>query len=215
MKRGRVDDRVGHAFPAASPAQQPPARWIAWLVVVVWLAGTALAFMWFRERGIQADAAAGSRLRVWDPPVVAAEQWFEANRLRLAGVPGAPGTATWIHVSQPGCVCNEAAHLHVLRIRERFEARGVRFIALEALEGPPATVPGWLAAMPAALVYDANGKLAYAGPYSDSAWCGTEAGFVEAVLEGLLQGRSPQPQSIYARGCSCGLTSHTVEDRPS
>jgi hypothetical protein len=61
----------------------------------------------------------------------------------------------------------------------------------------------WIEATPAALVFDAAGKLVYFGPYSDSARCGESGGLVERVLERVLDGQAPRPQPFYGGGCFC------------
>jgi hypothetical protein len=77
--------------------------------------------------------------------------------------------------------------------------QGLPLIAL-----PTGNELSWIDATPAALVYDARGKLVYYGPYSDGARCGESGGLVERVLDRVLLGHTPLPQPFYGGGCFCG-----------
>jgi hypothetical protein len=82
----------------------------------------------------------------------------------------------------------------------------VHFVAVERTDSPELS---WIPATPAALVFDAAGKLVYFGPYSDSARCGASGGFVERVLDSALRGQSMRTQPFYGSGCFCGGTDTT------
>lgn len=193
----------------------------AWVVVSVWLAGTAYAFWSFelaQQRSFESPRTvlfdSGSR-------TISAEAWFRANIAPLANT-GTPAVATVVHVYMPGCLCNRFTHPHLARIATRYRPAGVKFFAAvrPATAGDMAedTVPqglprialptgnelSWIEATPAALVYDAHGKLVYFGPYSDSARCGESGGLVERVLDRVLLGHTPHTQPFYGGGCFCG-----------
>jgi hypothetical protein len=57
---------------------------------------------------------------------------------------------------------------------------------------------------PAALIFDAHGRLIYYGPYSDSAWCGSTETLVEPVLDRALVGLATEKRPRASRGCFCG-----------
>ena len=193
----------------------------AWVVVSVWLAITGYAF-WSFELGQQRSFESprtvlfdsGSRAR-------SAEAWFRVSIAPLANG-GAPTVATVVHIYMAGCACNRFTHPHLARIVTRYRSAGVNFFAAvqpAAAGGAAAdTVPqglrrvalpagnelSWIDATPAALVYDAEGKLVYFGPYSDSARCGESGGLVERVLDRVLLGHTLHPQPFYGGGCFCG-----------
>ena len=193
----------------------------AWVVVSVWLACTGYAF-WSFELG-QQRSFESPRTVLFDPGSRArsAEAWFRVSIAPLANG-GAPAVATVVHVYTAGCACNRFTHAHLARIVTRYRSAGVNFFAAmrpAAADGvvtdavpqgllrialPPGNELSWIDATPAALVYDAEGKLVYFGPYSDSARCGESGGLVERVLDRVLLGHTLRPQPFYGGGCFCG-----------
>src|SRR6202020_143433 len=187
----------------------------AWAVASVWLAGTAYAFWSFElkhERSFESAHTvlfdSGSRAR-------SAEAWFHTVLAPQLGS-GSGHVATVVHIYSADCPCNRFTHPHLARIISGYQHRGVSFVA--AVHGPATAVAGsltssagltgiqqvelrggrdlaWIESTPAALIFDATGRLVYFGPYSDSARCGESGGgLVERVLERVLGGQSPQPQ---------------------
>ena len=177
------------ASPPAAGAMTRHARYLLPAVVAVWAAGTAGAF-W---------ALALKDRRPLDPDAVAA--YFDAGRVAPAAeawlrarTPPAAGAATVVHVLPAGCSCTPAAGRHVERIEAAYRGRHVAFARGR---------PDWVPAAPAALVFDAAGRLVYFGPYSDEADCGTRSGFVERALDALLAGRPASPPRPLGIGCFC------------
>jgi len=204
----------------------------SWMVFGVWLVGTAFAF-WVLELQQQrsfetqrtARFDAGARAR-------SSELWFRENF--AARLDDAPRAATVIHVYTADCPCNRFTHPHLARIIQRYQARGVGFMAAKLTSGQHSAAPrqlletgtssasngpdnlprivlpqsndamGWIEATPAALVFDSTGRLVYFGPYSDSGRCGDSGGLVEKVLDRLLAGQRSDPQPFYGGGCFCG-----------
>jgi hypothetical protein len=173
----------------SSPIAARRVRWILPAVVAVWAAGTCGAFwtLALKDR------------RPLDPAVVAA--YFDAGRAAPAAeawlrarAPLGPAAATVVHVAPEGCSCSPAVNRHLERIEAAYRKRHVAFLRAR---------PDWVAAAPAALVFDAAGRLAYFGPYSDAADCGTSNGFVERALDALLAGRPPSPLRPLGVGCFC------------
>ena len=60
-----------------------------------------------------------------------------------------------------------------------------------------------LPASPALAIWDRDGNLAYAGPYSEGLVCNSSNSFVEPVLDALTQGRQVSLASGLAVGCYC------------
>ena len=58
---------------------------------------------------------------------------------------------------------------------------------------------------PAIAIWDAEGQLAYVGPYSDGAHCTTDSSFVEPVVQALLAGRKVAITRQDAVACLCDL----------
>jgi hypothetical protein len=153
----------------------------AWAVVSVWLAATAYAFWSFElkhQRSFESAHTvlfdAGSRAR-------SAQAWFLA--VVAPGVGGRSGrVATVVNIYSANCPCNRVTQPHLARIVAGYQHRGVNFVTVARGSIDLA----WIEAAPAALVFDAAGRLVYFGPYSDSARCGESgAGLVERVLDRL------------------------------
>jgi hypothetical protein len=187
--------------PGAVPA------WICGIAVAGWGCGTAYAFWAFApEPGRPFLTAA--QAATFDPVAraAAAEAWFRTQ-------PDLPrGIATVVAVLARDCDCNAPAAEHVARIERAYAARGV-FVRRVAAEGAP------VEAAPAALVFDTAGRLAYYGPYSDSAYCGAGgAGFVERALDAVLAGDALPLRPITATGCHCPVVvptpSSSISSRP-
>jgi hypothetical protein len=157
----------------------------SWALVSVWLAGTGYAF-WSFELGEQ-RAFESPRTVLFDSGSRAksAEAWFQVSIAPLANS-GTPVVAA-ARPAAAGSVTLDTV------------PQGLRRLAL-----PTGDALSWIDATPAALVYDASGRLVYFGPYSDSARCGESGGLVERVLDRVLLGQTPHPQPFYGGGCFCG-----------
>jgi hypothetical protein len=191
---------------------------VAWIAIAIWLLGTAGAFWFFEMSDWRTFSAAGSRLfEMRDAAEV--ETWFRTH----IGIDGSGQTQlTFVHLYRPDCRCNGFTEPHLQRLMERYQSHGVRFIAAlsPGFNGMPGAgrhplglpviqsadrslVTAGVNAAPAALIFDAGGRLIYYGPYSDSAWCGSEGGLVEPVLDRALAGRQPGAGTTAIRGCFC------------
>jgi hypothetical protein len=146
------------------------------------------------------------------------EQWYRSNSGAFQSG-GVPATLTFVHLYNPDCRCNRFVDPHLQRLIEHYASRGVRFVAapsrpLDANSAAPLDLPA-ISAMqstlvragvnssPAALIFDANGRLVYYGPYSDSAWCGRTGTLVEPVLDSALSGLAQVRRPRASRGCFC------------
>jgi hypothetical protein len=147
------------------------------------------------------------------------EEWYRSN-YRTASQAGAPLKLTLIHLFNPNCLCNRSAEANLQRLLERYRSRGVQFLAmpahvLDASTVAPLGLPTLSArrstlvaagvkSAPAALIFDADGRLIYYGPYSDSAWCGSTGNLVEPVLDRALSGLATVKRPRASGGCYCG-----------
>jgi hypothetical protein len=176
---------------------------ILWLVVAVWLVGAAYA-VWFFELRYQRPFVSPAHATLFESgaEAPAAEDWF---RRSLAGpnIQDDLTDATVVHVYDANCPCNRFTDRHLAQIQAAYQQRHVRFVRVERSSPAGAGSPRWIEATPAALVFDAHGKLIYFGPYSDKDACGTSNGLVERVLDQLLSGQRPQPHLVISGGCFC------------
>jgi len=189
----------------------------SWIVLIAWLASSAAAF-WYFELGEWRPFAAESIQPFASADAALAEQWFRSN-VAPGSASGAPVRITLIHLYNPQCRCNRFTEPHLQRLKERYQSRGVRFLAAAAPHSPaiaraPLDMPlirskdGMLAAAgvdtaPAALIFDNDGRLLYYGPYSDSAWCGSAGTLVDTVLDRALSGAKTMTGISATRGCFC------------
>ncbi len=188
-----------------------------WIVVGLWLAGSAAGFWFFQlrdQRPFESAAVSEFDARA---RISSAEDWYRSSVSSSRLLP-ARATATVVHVYRPGCACNRFTEPHLARIVARYGGEGVRFVVatrehstvltqqighLSQITIPDERELDWLDSTPAALVYDASGRLVYFGPYSSAAWCGASGGLVERILDRVLAGQRPRLQPVYSSGCFC------------
>lgn len=194
----------------------------AWVVVGVWWVAMAYAFWTFELKHQRSFETSRTALFDSGARSASAEAWFRATVAPSLSDGGSASLATVVHVYSPGCACNRYTHPHLARILARYQAKGVRFVAASSssdssgADSSPAPDGlrqvalshdaglSWIESTPAALVFDARGKLVYFGPYSDSGRCGATGGLVEKVLDRVLSGQPSRPQPFYGGGCFCG-----------
>ena len=190
---------------------------LSWALLIVWL-GSSVASFWLMEMRDWRSFGPGE-VAFADIDTARVEAWYRSMRASLRPAGKWPAL-TVVHLYNADCRCNRFVEPHLKRLIEGYQTRGVQFLAAPAQPiaahlPTPANLPvvaatrSTLAAAgvnssPAALIFDAAGRLIYYGPYSDSAWCGSTGNLVEPVLEralsGLTSARRPRP----SRGCFCG-----------
>ncbi len=165
---------------------------------------------------------------IWVVGLVWAYWWFDGRHgttferpAYFDGVPVAtpflPAQIQVVHIEQAGCPCNAGHQAYIRDMTERFSAQGVRFARAGTVtlnQGHVlAQLPHWLLPKawaywpggPSVAIWDAQGTLAYVGPYSDGASCNSDSSFVEPVLNALLQGRSVSITRQDTVSCLCEL----------
>ncbi|WP_443190831.1 DUF6436 domain-containing protein [Pseudomonas indica] len=176
---------------------------LASLLAVVWLGAMLAAFWWYEARFIR--------------PFSERTTLFAGDELRLPDELAGPGPIRLVHFWDPACPCNVGNQQHLAELIERYAPRGVALYAVQkpgtrgrlpdVLAGlrPIAQLPGAdrLPASPAVGIWDAQGRLAYFGPYSEGATCTSSNSFIEPILEALAQGRSVDATHTLAVGCYC------------
>ena len=197
-------------------SDQQRRRWLLALVLGA-LGGVILivAVAWWSGFGV-------SKLRAFD-----AEQdgkteravFFTGEKLRLPDNLAGPGPIRFVHFWDPDCPCHleTNAHLNYLIGLYKYNKEVVFYSVrkpgttgeLEALlKGKLNELPGipgmeTLPASPAVAIFDRDGKLAYAGPYSEGLVCNSANSFVEPVLNALTDGKPVVAPNSMAVGCYC------------
>ncbi|WP_051231503.1 DUF6436 domain-containing protein [Stutzerimonas azotifigens] len=184
---------------------------LAGLIVLLWAAALLAAFWWFEARYLR--------------PFDERSALFSGDALALPAQLAGPGPVRMVHFWDPACPCNTGNQQHLAELMQRY-GRSVSFYVLQApgtqgqlpeqLAGlqPLATLPGaeQLPASPAAAIWDASGRLAYVGPYSEGAVCNSGNSFIEPILEALLAGRRVEATHSLAVGCFCDWGRHPPGD---
>jgi hypothetical protein len=185
---------------AVAASGKPPATGAAaWLVIALWLLGTAGAF-WFFEVG--SEPFRGTTAQSFALPNRGpVEAWYREH-VASSSVPATRLTVVRLHA--PHCGCDRDSASTARNVETDFQRRGVRFLDMAdgRLRAAGAT------AAPAALVFDAAGRLIYYGPSANSSWgssnwCGSGSGLIESVLERALQGGMHFATTPVTRGCFC------------
>ncbi|WP_156970543.1 DUF6436 domain-containing protein [Andreprevotia chitinilytica] len=197
-----------------------------WLMVVVWLLGTAWALWWFQGRNLRPfSLMSGQTAHV--VPFTRPDITLPPSFTQQIGANHAPAKALLVHFWNPDCPCARFSDLHVKALLAAFGPQGVTLlvvpkpgvtasaqladkvratfgrsaILIEPAQWPTAlTVP----VSPATAVFDGSGHLAYLGPYSLDSFCSTtDNGPAERVLQGILAGSPVKLDSVAAVGCFC------------
>lgn len=194
-----------------SPAGGAPPRrrwmrlWIA--AACVFMAGIAVAvwqYFGFSEQASFAEQA-----------IV-----FDDTQLKLpAELAGANGRIRVVHFWDPACkVCNRETGAHLSYLITMYRRAGIDFYAVQK-PGTQGELPDYLQgrlkelptiqgadqipASPAVAIWDRQGHLAYAGPYSIGMVCNSANSFVEPILDKLVDGQTVRPRGLLAVGCYC------------
>lgn len=174
-------------------------RGLTGALAVIWILGLGWAWWWLDGR----HARDFQRPAYFDGVAVAA--------------PYASGQIQVLHVWQNGCPCNAGHEAYITDMIQRFSAQGVRFARAGSLPGGRGDILGELPHWPlpqqwadwpggpSVAIWDADGKLAYVGPYSDGASCNQDSSFIEPVLRALLQGRTVNAARYDTLACLCEL----------
>ncbi|WP_370600268.1 DUF6436 domain-containing protein [Pseudomonas nitroreducens] len=179
---------------------------IGWLIAALCLAGLLSTYAWYEKRYIR--------------PFSQQPQLFSGDHLMLPAQLAGPGLIRLVHFWDPACPCNVGNQQHLAELIARFAPQGVDFYAVQKAGShgqlpdtlksmrPLPTLPGaeQLPATPAVAIWDAQGNLAYVGPYSEGAVCTSSNSFIEPILEALVQGRRVQATHTLAVGCYCPWT---------
>lgn len=139
--------------------------------------------------------------------------------LRLPpGLAGNTGRIRVVHFWDPDCRCNKETDAHLNYLIQMYRNRNVDFYSVRRpgtqgqlarfIQGklkPLDRIEGVerLPASPSMAIWGADGKLAYAGPYSEGLVCSSSNSFVEPILDKLVAGQRVEPFSMVAVGCYC------------
>jgi len=144
---------------------------------------------------------------------------FGDSDLRLpSDLAGNTGRIRVVHFWDPDCTCNKETDAHLNYLIQMYRSFNVDFYSVQKpgthgrisdyLRGklkPLARIEGMerLPASPSVAIWAVDGKLAYAGPYSEGLICSSTNSFVEPILGKLIAGEKLEPMGMMAVGCYC------------
>lgn len=145
---------------------------------------------------------------------------FEDAQLRLpAELAGPTGRIRMVHFWDPGCKpCNSETGAHLSYLISMYRRANIDFYSVQKPNTTgelPAFLKGKLIplpyiegmekipASPFVAIWDAKGRLAYAGPYSLGMVCTSANSFVEPIIDKLIAGETAEPFGVLAIGCYC------------
>lgn len=145
---------------------------------------------------------------------------FEDSALQLPPeLAGATGRIRLVHFWDPECAgCNRETSAHLSYLISMYRREMIDFFSVQKpgtkgqlpvfLQGklkPLTHIAGMerIPASPFVAIWDGQGQLAYAGPYSLGMVCTSANSFVEPLLERLFKGEHLTPTGILAVGCYC------------
>ena len=145
---------------------------------------------------------------------------FDDTQLQLPReLAGATGRIRVVHFWDPACTaCNRETGAHLSYLITMYRRAGIDFLAVRR-PGTTGELPDYLKgrlkelptiqgieripASPAVAIWDREGRLAYAGPYSIGMVCNSANSFVEPILDKLVDGQTVRPRGLLAVGCYC------------
>ncbi|WP_059415259.1 DUF6436 domain-containing protein [Cupriavidus basilensis] len=199
---------------SADAGSQPALPFLRRRAVVVFLC-VAVAILTATGAGLWRYFGVGGLRTYADRAVV-----FGDADLRLPPeLAGNTGRIRVVHFWDPDCTtCNKETDAHLNYLMQMYRNARVDFYSVQKpgthgvlapfLQGklrPLARIEGMerLPASPSMAIWAADGRLAYAGPYSQGLVCSSANSFVEPILDKLVAGQRVEPFSMLAVGCYC------------
>lgn len=203
---------------------------LAGVILLAWLFATGYAFWWFEFRDLKPFAPQGHERNV----LFVGENLTSLlpallNRASQAGLNGVEieGKVVLVHFWRPDCSCSQFNEQHVQELVQTYRPKGLEVLVVARREdfsseaklywqanqtfgrvgvafSDDERINAAIASAPAAMVFAADGELAYFGPYSQGAVCSAGSGrFVERILDEVLTGQNPGYINTLAYGCFC------------
>lgn len=162
----------------------------AFAIFFLWVVLCVFSFWWFQFRHLGAFV---------DQHAEFDGQYF-AQKLDYAPQFGSSSVVV-AHILDMNCPCTRFAKPHIELLEQRFEKQA-KFILWQELPDSirsTAVIP----ASPAVAIWNAEGELAYYGPYSSGSFCGRGDDLVANTLAELAKGNDYQWINQDAVGCFC------------
>lgn len=166
-----------------------------WCIIPSWLALVALAFWWFEYR-------------YWQHFAPATATFSGVQISQLYSRIGMQGKITVVHFSNKNCPCNTYSRDHVQRLQPQLSVS--HQVTLNPSDNALLNIS--IPASPATAIWDSHGQLAYFGPYSSGAVCGSGLDFVSRTLDAISKNKNPQWVNMVGIGCYCTWKNTEVQN---
>lgn len=112
------------------------------------------------------------------------------------------GSMQVVHFVDDACPCSKFSKPHISDIEDQWSSQGVRFQTIRASgQGDlKSEFFSLVSASPSVAVWDADGELAYFGPYTSGVFCGEGEDLVSQVLNSSYKGQWTNQEYV---GCFC------------
>lgn len=162
-------------------------KWVGFAVVVFWGIAVALAFWWFEYRNWRNFA---------DKTVM-----FTSEPLGhlYQSLPNAVGRPLIVHFVRPDCPCNRYQDSHIQELQPVINNIPQLYLKVD----DPVVAGLDIPAAPSVAVWNEKGDIAYYGPYSSGAICGTGKDFVSMVVNAISHNQNPALINMVGVGCYC------------
>lgn len=180
--------------PKPQPQQSVWARRKVVAISVLWLVTVALLLSWSWQAQLQPF---DETRRLHTTPQLSTEvaRWLAQQNLP-------PLQSAMVHLQSANCGCDIRAQGHRAELSTQVLAQGGKVYSIQLSD----SVPAWLPAVPAVILFDATGSLIYLGPYAEGAFCSPASSFVETLLPALFDARMPAAWlNSDAVGCYCEI----------
>ena len=191
---------------------------IASFVSVVWFFGMIFAFWFFQFKNLR-QFSENPELGLNSKTILSN---FNSSEIKNS-IRKMNASAVVINFIDPECYCSKFTLQHVKKIQNKYSHDKIiftdayrdagekgNFIAKNNMESSELYSVirsiinlSDLPATPAVAVFDGEGNLAYFGPYSDDAFCGTSDGFLDNSIKKILAGQNYRDVNMLAYGCFC------------
>ncbi|MGS2719538.1 DUF6436 domain-containing protein [Paraglaciecola aestuariivivens] len=167
-------------------------------LIVLWGLGSLAAMILVASQDIQAFDPKGRLL------YASTSQDFDADVEKAFAQEFGRLDSTVFHIQDQDCKCSSLSNNHVRLINQKVSqsAFSVKQLTPNTYQQLAAIVP----AVPALVIFDRQGKLAYLGPYSSGYFCGVNTSLIEPIVETIVNNTHLGALVIAdSEGCYCEI----------
>jgi hypothetical protein len=92
--------------------------------------------------------------------------------------------STAFHIQDENCICSQLSNSHVRLLDKKFHQSGYRVQTLTPQNNKE--IVSMFPSLPALVIFDISGELAYFGPYSSGYLCGAKNSVIEPIVSSIV-----------------------------